>query len=232
MHSLGLWMNMVPNVWVPKDAGSLPTKGQCIRFSRMYLLQRVTSTPWHTKPHINKLKQEMKVGWQKCAHSTVYSIHLCDTTGRCSPGPTISTVSQLCCILFGSTPWMRNSTVARPLPKNDKTNKTWHTWIHAETEIWTSNPALQWQKALQSYASPTALSVISVSALKRPIEVNEANHKKIHFNSNILNANLESLKICRRNIDKVRSVLRARHSSTLQNVSPDHRTTWPHTPQS
>jgi len=55
-------MNMVPNIRVPKDAGNLPTKGQPIRFSRRYLLQRVTSTPWHTKPHMSKLKQEMKVG--------------------------------------------------------------------------------------------------------------------------------------------------------------------------
>lgn len=109
--------------WVPKDAGNLPTKGQPIRFSRMYLLQRITSTPWHTKPHMSKLKQEMKVGWQKYVHSTVYSIHLCDTTGQGGPGSAIFTVSQLCCILFGSTPWMGNSTVARPLPKNDKTNK-------------------------------------------------------------------------------------------------------------
>ena len=121
---------------------------------------------------MSKPKKEMKMGWKRYVHSTVNSIHLCDTTGQCGLVPAIFTVSQLCCILFGSTPWIGNSTVARPLPKNNKT-KTWHTWIHVETEFQTTIPSLEWQKALQSHASPTTLPIIIVSVLKRHIKVNE-----------------------------------------------------------
>jgi len=53
----------------------------------------------------------------------LYILFICVTLQVIVAQGQLFSVSQLCCILFGSTPWMGNSTVAGPLPKNDKTNK-------------------------------------------------------------------------------------------------------------